>query len=807
MDALRKDLRYGLRTLLRTPGFAIVSTLTLALAVGVNTSVFSLVNAIVFADLPMQDIETVSIMRSSNAELGIDRGLISEADFLDLRERTSLFESIDATRERPWVMAAGDRPERVTGLSLTAGTPEAWRLPPALGRTFGADEGSADGPDVVMLSHGFWTSRFGQRRDVLGETLRLDGRDHTIVGVMSEKLAFASLAQAQVITPLRLERVTASRGERTLFVTGRLRTGVTQEQAAREVERIGTQLAADHPTENRGWGIASLTGREALVNDESNRILLMLQLTVGMVILIACANVANMLLARATARRRELAVRSALGAGRSRLVRQMLTESLVISLGACVLGLAFARALNDALVRISSGVELAFVMAEIDGRVLAFTLAVSVLTPLLFGLLPALRASRVASAGVLRDGRSSDGGRAGKRLRSALATTQIALALSLMIVATLVTRTVLHLTTQPLGYDDAGLVTARIVLPEQYADAEARRVFFDEARSAIAEAAGSGDAVVIDQVPGVRPGAPTPFEVAGADPAFDRAAPVARAFTVSNGTLDLLGVPIHSGRGFSEVDRIDAPRVAVVGRALAQRYWPNSDPIGQRIRLSGTEEWLEIVGIAGDVGTSPQSEGSGLAPSPNVYLSADQFPPHSALLVARSPLAPEAVSGPMREAIWSVDADLPVDRVQTVADMRREARGSNMGLLTLFLTFAVFALLMSAIGIYGVMSYSVAQRRNEMGVRLALGADVADVRWLVLRQGGRLLVVGLTIGWLAGFALSRLLASVVVGVSATDPLTFTAMPALLAMVALTANWIPAVRATRTNPVGALRDGG
>lgn len=806
MESLLKDLRFGFRGLRRTPGFAVVATLTLALAVGVNTSVFSLVSAIVFADLPMQETETVSILRSNNAELGVERGLVSVADFLDLRERATSFESIDATTERPWVMSDGDRPERVAGLAITPGMPEAWRLPPTLGRSFAEEESAPGAPDVVMLSHTYWQSRFGGRPDVIGETLRLDGRDHTVIGVMNEKFEFASFAQAQLLTPLRLDRGDASRSSRSLFVTGRLHPGVSHDAARGEVARIGRQLEAEYPGENRGWGLASLTAREALVNDESNRILLLLQLTVGMVILIACANVANMLLARATARRRELAVRSALGAGRSRLVRQMLTESLVISVAACALGLAFARGLNDALVRISSGAELAFVMAEIDGKVLAFTLAISVLTPLLFGLLPALRASREASAGVLRDGRSSDGGRAGKRLRAALVTTQVAMALTLMIVATLITRTVVHLTTQPLGYDEAGLLTASVSLPEAYDDPESRSIFFDEARRAISTSLGGDEVVVADGLPGIRPNPLTPFDIEGAEPTNYRASPFARLVTMSPSALGLLGIPVASGRGFQAQDRSDAPRVAIVSRELAQRHWPDTDPIGRRIRVSGSDEWVEIVGVASDVGVSPTSEGSSVQPPRNLYLSAAQFPPRSMYLVTRTDLPTETAAAAVREAVWSVDGDLPVDRVQTASSMLKEARGSSRGLLTLFLTFAVFALLMASIGIYGVMSYSVEQRRSEMGVRLALGADVSNVRWLVLRQGGRLLLIGLCVGWLAGLAMSRLLASVVVGVSATDPLTFIAMPALLGLVALVANWIPAVRATRTNPAGALRDG-
>jgi putative ABC transport system permease protein len=801
MEALLQDLRFGLRALWKSPGFAVVSTVTLALAIGVNTSIFSLVNAIVFADLPMQESPTVALVRGTNAELQIDQGSVSPADYLDLVERSRSFESLTALTEGQWILTGLDQPLRVTGLEITAGLLEAWKLPPVIGRGFAEGEDREEAQRVAMLTHGFWVNQYSSRTDVIGETISLDGIEHTIVGVTSPKLEFASFRTAQIITPLILNRAEPNRAARYLFVSGRIAPGTTHETATAEVRRIGEALAQEHPAENQGWGLWSAPVQESLIDANGNRILLLLQLAVAMVILIACANVANMLLARATARAREIAVRSALGAGRPRLIRQLLTESLAISLAAAGLGLGFAYLLNNALIWISAGSEEVFLMADFDHRVLGFTLLVSLAAPLAFGLFPALRASASGPTGALRDGRSADGGRSGKRSRSVLVTAQVSLALTLMVVASLLTRTVINLQTRPMGFDAEDLLTARVVLPEtRYEEPASRLQFFAQAADALTGLPGIDRVELTNVIPRAGSGPRRAMQIEGRDLVEGRAAPTAHFVTVSIGFFDLIGLPLLQGRGFTAADDEQSFEVGIVSRAVADRYWPGEDPVGARLQVVGGEEWIQIVGIVGDVPGSGDIEGG----APNVYVPFGQDARRAMYTVSRTSAEPAALAGPIREAIRTVDPGQPVDDIQTVERAQFLATATNYALLTLFITFAVFALLMAAIGIYGVMAYSVSQRKAEIGLRMALGAESGQVRWMIVSQGVRLLGIGITLGLLAAFGISRLLQGVVFGISASDPVTFIGVPLILAIVALAANLIPARRATLLDPADTLR---
>jgi predicted permease len=678
---------------------------------------------------------------------------------------------------------------------------EVWQLPPALGRAFAEGEDRFGAVKVAMLTHGFWQSQYSGRADVLGEVIRLDGIEHAIIGVTDARLEFASFRIAQVVVPLVLDRGEPDRVSRRLFVSGRLASGATHAVATDEVRRIGEDLADEHPPENRGWGLWSAPVMESLIDAEGNTILLLLQLTVGMVILIACANVANMLLARATARARELAVRAALGAGRTRLIRQLLTESLVISLAAAALGLALAYGLYRALVWISAGTEEVFLMAELNGRVLGFTLLVSLVAPLAFGLFPALRASSVGASATLRGGRSGDGGRSGKRSRAVLATAQVSLALTLMIVASLMTRTVINLQTRPLGFDPRDLLTVDVTLPESDDDDAATRLrFYDAAREALASLPGFDRVELTDVIPGADFGALRSITVEGVELAEGRAAPSGLFVSTSPGYFDLIGLPLRRGRGFTEGDRPESPLVVVVSQEVADRHFPGGDPIGRRLRVVGQEAWMEVVGVVGDVRGSSDLE----RPSENVYVPFAQDPRRSMYFVARTSSDPATVAGVVREAIWAVDPNQPIDAVRTMERAQYEAASSGFALLTLFVTFALFALLMAAVGIYGVMSYSVSQRRNEIGLRIAIGAEVGSVRRMIVLQGARILAIGIAAGLVAALLLSRLLDSLVFGISATDGLTFVGVPLVLGLVGLVANIVPALRATRLDPAATLR---
>jgi len=777
----------------------VVSILTLALAIGVNTSIFSLVSTIIFADLPMKDSETASLVRGVNQPLGVPRGSLSVPDFMDLRERATSYEHLTAVTSDQWVVTGSDLPIRVTGYRATANILDNWRMPPVLGRGFAPGEDAVGAEPVVMLAYPFWQSRYAGE-NVLGETLRLDGTEHTIIGVMDPDIGFADFANADVWAPLRLTRTDASRNVRSLFVTGRLAPGVSQEQATQEATAIGQALAREFPDTNTNWEISSSSVMDGLINEEGKVIMLMLMITVAFVILMACANVANMLLARATARAREFAVRNALGARRGRIIRQLLTESLVISICAAILGIGFAWGLNEALIRISNGQEVVFLMAELDLRTLSFTLALSVLAPMVFGLFPALRASS-DSGTPLNAGRGADGGRSGKRARSFLVGTQVALAVSLMVVAGLLVRSVHNLQARELGFDPEGLVAVQLDLPDDaYPTEESRRQFYQQALVAAAMVPSVSQAGLIDVIPGAQFGGLRSFDVQGRPIPEGQARPSAMVNVVTEGWSELLGLPLVSGRRLGSEDGADSPPVAVIARDLAALHWPNQDPVGSRFRMSDDEPWIEVVGVVGDVRATTDSE----RPSPNLYRPYPQVANSSTNLVVRASGDAEALSTALREVVWSVDRNQPIDRIQSFEQALYDTNASTYALLTLFASFAIFALVMAGIGIYGVMSYTVSQRRAEMGLRMALGAEVGQVERMMVWQGSKVVGLGLLAGLGGALLMSRLLEGLVYGISATDPLTYASVPAALGLVALIANYLPARNAARGEPLAALR---
>jgi putative ABC transport system permease protein len=800
METIHQDLRHALRSLGRTPGFTGLATLTLAIAIGVTTAIFSIVNVVAFSELPWQDPDRIAFVWSSDASL--QDMAISYPDFVDIRERQRSFQGLAAMRPGQWVLTGGEEPRRIAGFRVTANLPEEWGVRPTVGRVFTADEDLPGAEPVAMLAHWVWESEYGRSPDVVGRVLRLDGVPHTIIGVMPPGLEFGEIAGAEVWVPMRSAATDADRAVRDALVSGRLLPGVTVERASQDIATLGRALAAEYPDADRGRVYEARSARDSLLSDNVKSIMILLVGAVAMVLLVACANVANMLLARGSVRARELAVRSVLGAGRGRLVRQLLTESLVLSAAAALLGLIVAAGLMKLFVRMTQGLVTLFTMAELDGHVLLFVMSVTLATPLLVGLLPAVRASAGRPAEALKDrsAGSGGGGRSGSRLRGALVGAQVAFAVMLMIGAGLSARSVGYVRGLDPGFGVEGLLSARILRPEGSQGPTELVRFFDEVEREIRALPGAEGVAFTSALPLVQPGLPRGFDLEGSVARTDER-PTAQTYSVSSAFFAVAGIPLLQGRAFQEEDRGDAPPVMIVNRAAADLCWPGRDPVGTRVRIGdpGTAPWRTVVGVVGNVGRNDRS----WEHIPELYVPFAQVPQAgmSALVRAREP---ERLAGALRAAVWAVDGGQPVDGVKTIARVIDDAQSVDSVLMLLFGTFALFALCMSALGLYGVVSYAVSRRTGEIGIRMALGAERSHVRGMVLGQGARPVLVGGTIGLFGAYLVTRIIQSMVVGVSALDPLTWIGVPAVLALAALAANLVPALRATRVDPLMALR---
>ena len=799
---LWQDLRYGARGLRKNPGSAVICTLTLALAIGVNTAIFSLFGIVAFADLPMQDPDGMGFVWMVDMNSGQARTNLSHQELVDLRENSS-FESLSGYTQSTAILSGQEDPERVVTGLVTDNFWDTWQVPIVMGRGFLAGEDQPGADPVTLLSYGYWQERYAGSQDVLGRTLDVNGRPHTVVGVVSPVMELGNFGRSSIWLPLGEPQTGGDREARELLVGGRLRPGVTIAQANEEMAALGARLAEEHPETNGDLGVLVLATTPSLIGENIPTIFLLMVLSVGFVLLIACANVANLLLARSSTRMREFALKSALGAGRWRIIRQLLTESLLMSLVAGLVGLGLGRGIIRLMVIITRGQEVGFTMATLNREVLAFTLLVSLIAPLIFGLLPALRAGHADVGSTLKEGTARSGsGRRGGRIRGALVVSQISLALMLMIMAGVSARTAMAVRMVDAGFDGTNILSMVVELPGgKYPDQESRRHFFSQlvtAASAIPDAEG---VALVDSRPGFS--SEQRFEIEGRVVADAGELPRGARTVVSPGYLDVMRIPLFQGRSFLPQDNEETPGVAVVNRAALDRYWPGEDPIGQRIRLgTDNEPWLLIVGVAG--GTEFHRSGRSLEHLPQIYLPAAQHPRRSMTLMVRTHTEPTLAVAASRSAVWSVDPNQPVDDVRTMEQYAYDAHSTDYALLTLFVAFALFALAMAAMGIYGVMSYMVSERGAEISLRMALGAERRDVLRMVLWRGGLLMILGTGIGVVGGLLLSRILASVVVGVSERDTLTFIGVPLVLGLVALIANYVPAFRATRVDPMQAMR---
>ena len=808
MKTFLQDFRYALRMLRKSPGFAAVAIGTLALGIGATTAIFSLVRAVLLDPLPFGDADRiVAVMEVWKGQ----RGNVSGGMFADLRRDSKSFDLLAATRFSSMNLAVGDDAERVLGARVTHEFFSVFGVPPALGRAIRPEEDRPGGERVVVLSHRVWSSRFGGSPDVLGRVVRLNGEPYTIVGVMPKSFNIARDDEDLWIPAALAPEVLANHDSHNLVVSGLLRPGATLAHAQAEASAIMANIRKAHPDQASERDFRVQAMRELIVEDYSHRLWILFG-AVGLVLLIACINVSSMLLARGTLRTRELTVRSAVGASRRRIARQLLTENLALGILGGALGVLGASAAVGALVAASPADVPRIDAAGIDGTALAFALGISILSALFFGLAPVLRAAGGDLHTGLREGGRGTRGAGRDRVRAVLVAGQITLVLPLLVGAGLLIRTALHLQRVDPGFDPRGVLTARVSLPRAaYEDPRAVSRALENVVAELERSPAIASAALTTQVP-LGPGGNSNGLIAEAATIDVTKAVDSRLRIVTRDYLKTMGIPLLRGRNFDERDLAGVPRVMIVSDTLARRLWPGEDAIGKRVACcEGSREdpmWKTVVGIAG--GT--RSRGLGEDVYPEFYLPIGQTPPdawdwmqRTVTLVAKAKSGETAtVSGPMRSAVQAVAPGVPAYDLKTMNERLRESLAQERFATILLTALGIAGLLLSAVGIYGIVAYFVAARTAEFGVRMALGATARDIVIATARHGLPPVAIGLAAGVAAALAATRWLGSTLRGVTPTDPVTFGAVVLVLAAAAVLAIWAPARRATRIDPSTALR---
>ncbi|HEV2915197.1 MAG TPA: ABC transporter permease [Pyrinomonadaceae bacterium] len=801
MRTLIQDLRYGVRMLVKNPGFTVIAILALALGIGANTAIFSVVNAVLLRPLPYRDAERIVWVEAVNPAAQITRSNVSPPDFLDLKNQSQVFEDMAAFVTGGAILSGGTEPERIPASFVTANFFSVLGVKPAMGREFRAEEDRPGGPSVVVISHGLWQRRFGADPSIVGSQINVSGESATVVGVMPPRFEF--LAPVDLWQPLAIDAGTERRDNRYLQVTARLKPGVPLEQAQSQLNTITERLGQSYVETNSNWS-AKLTRLHELIVEDVRPALLLLLGAVGFVLLITCANVANLLLARAAARQKEIAVRSALGASRMRVIRQLLTESLLLSVLGGGLGLLLSVWLTDLLISISPSGSPRLDEVRLDGRVLVFTLLVTGLIGLLFGLAPALQASHVNLNEALKEGgRSFSEGWRRNHLRKALVVAEVALSLMLLVGAGLLIKSFVLLNKTDPGFSPENVLTMRIGLPSFKYKGKQKAEFFQRLTDEVASLPGVESAGAVLSLPlgGSNLSVGRSFIPDGRP--LTPAESINAAYIVATpGYFRTMKIPLAAGRSFTERDTDEATKVVVVNETLARRVFPGESAVGKRIRVWRDEDFArEIIGVVGDTKSFALDD----EPAPQMYVPHAQDTGWGGMsLVVRTTTQPTALTSAVRAAVLSIDKDQPVFNIKTMEDVAAASVANRRIAMFLLSVFAGLALLLAALGVYGVISYSIAQRTHEIGLRMALGAQRRDVMKLILRQGMGLVLVGIVIGLVAAFALTRVMASLLYEVSATDPLTFTVVALILGTVALLACLIPARRAMKVDPMVALR---
>jgi putative ABC transport system permease protein len=796
-----QDLRYGFRLLVRSPGFSLTAIAALAIGIGANTAIFSVINTLLLQRLPYRDADRLAIVWEHNLPRDRKTNVAAPANFLHWRDMNQVFEDLgSATITYSVTLSGGAEPEEAMTQSVTAEIFQILGVQPALGRTFTPDE-NRPGVRVAMISDRLWKRRFHADPSVLQRAVVAQGTSYSVVGVMPPGFSFLD-KNVDVWVPIGFTAQSRTPRGRSLLVVGRLKPGVTFDRAQQDMTRVSASLTEMFPDFNTGWTSRVVPMRDQLTGDVRPA-LFVLAGAVAFVLLIACANVANLLLARATARQRELAVRAALGAGRARLVRQMLAESVVLSVAGGLCGLLLARwALGFLRGVVAERLPIQRLeMVGIDGLVLLFTVVASLACGLFFGIVPALTASGSSFTDALREGGRTGSGSRGNRTRSVLVVTEIALALMLLVGAGLLVRSFVQLLDQNPGFDPTRTVTMRLSLPQARYGAEGQRgQFYARFFDRVDALPGVGSSGAISFLPLNGLGAATSMRIVGKPEPPRGQEPVTDVRVITHEYLKTMGIPLLKGRLFNELDAADAKGRVVINQTMAERHWPGEDPIGKRVRITWDDQEDEVIGVVGDV----RHAGLDGEIRAMTYWPFARNPYGTMTVTVRTTGDANRVVSSIVGVVREFDPELAVAAVQTMEDVVATSVAERRLTMLLLMIFAGAALLLAAVGIYGVIAYSVTQRTQEIGIRMALGAQRGDVLRMILRQAALLAGTGVVAGGIGALLVTRLMSGLLFNVKPTDPLTFAGVSALLAVVAIAASCVPGLRATRVDPVIALR---
>jgi putative ABC transport system permease protein len=815
MENLLQDVRYGIRMLLRGRAVTIVAVVALALGIGANTAIFSVVDSVLLSPLPYKDPDRLAMIWQTNPEIqiGFDMLPVTAADFVDWRDQGRSFQSISIIDSGRLVLSGQDAPERVAGARVSASFFGVMGVEPSLGRAFTDQEERPGANRVAVISHAMWLSRYGGDRGAIGKSLALDGSTYEIIGVMPEGFQFPrsqdlpsyfQLApQTELWLPIGLtDEELKNRGSHNKAVIARLKPDASIEQAQDEMAAIAAKNSEMYE-ESRGFGASVVPLQEQLVGHTRTALWVLLA-AVGFVLLIACANVANLLLARASARQKEIAIRTALGATRSRIIRQLFTESVLLSLCGGAVGILLALWGLNLLLALSPADIPRKHEIRIDGAALGFTLLISLLTGVLFGLAPSLQSSRVNFNETLKEGARGTSGATGNRLRGLLVIVEIAMTVVLLVGAGLMLRSFIGLLKTDPGFNPKSVLTMKIELPDRKYPRERDQIaFFKQVIERVRLLPGAESASAISHLPLSGTEEIDMFTIEGSTIESLSDTPLADFRFVDHNYFRAMGIPLVAGRYFTEGDNENGQRVIVINETLARRFYPGQEAVGKRIKEGDQRSdnpWSTVVGVVGDV----KHSGLNSDARPTLYFPYLQKNWGLMTLVARTGSDPAKLAAAVRNEVWAVDKDQPVTDVKTLEEYASVSVSKDRFNMILLGIFAGVAMVLAAVGIYGVMSYTVAQRTHEIGIRMALGASVTDVLRLVVGRGLLLAVVGVFVGVGVALLLTGFLSSLLVGVSARDPLTFIAVPAALLAVALVASAVPAWRATKVDPMVALR---